>query len=66
MNLLQNAFKFTRPHTDVTLSAYADGDRVLIDVKDNCGGLAAGAVAKLFNPFTQAATTGMAWDWGFP
>ena len=54
VNLLQNAFKFTRAHTEVTLSAYVDGDRVLIDVRDNCGGLPAGAVAKLFTPFTQA------------
>src|SRR4029077_20622509 len=35
VNLLQNAFKFTHMHTEVTLSAYVDGDRVLIDVKDN-------------------------------
>lgn len=53
VNLLHNALKFTRPHTEVTLSAYADGDRVLIDVKDNCGGLPAGAVGMLFKPFTQ-------------
>lgn len=53
VNLLHNALKFTRPHTEVTLSAYADGDRVLIEVKDNCGGLPAGAVGMLFKPFTQ-------------
>jgi signal transduction histidine kinase len=35
VNLLQNAFKFTYSRTEVTLSAYADGDRALIDVKDN-------------------------------
>lgn len=54
LNLLQNAFKFTRSHTEVTLSAYADGDRVLIDVKDHCGGLPAGAVGMMFKPFAQA------------
>jgi signal transduction histidine kinase len=53
VNLLHNALKFTRPHTQVTLSTYADGDRVLIDVKDNCGGLPAGAGGMLFKPFTQ-------------
>ncbi len=37
-NLLQNAFKFTHPHTEVTLDAYALSDRILIDVKDHCGG----------------------------
>jgi signal transduction histidine kinase len=52
-NLLQNAFKFTHPHTEVTLNAYAQGDRILIDVKDNCGGLPPGNVEKIFRPFTQ-------------
>ena len=52
-NLLQNAFKFTHPHSEVTLHAYGTGDRVLIDVKDNCGGLPAGFAEKMFEPFTQ-------------
>ena len=55
VNLLQNAFKFTHPHTEVTLSAYAEGDRVLVDVIDNCGGLPAGAVGMMFKPFTQSS-----------
>jgi len=38
-NLLQNAFKFTRPETTVTLSVGASADRVIIDVQDECGGL---------------------------
>lgn len=38
-NLLQNAFKFTRPHSTVTLSVRASTDRVLIEVHDECGGL---------------------------
>jgi signal transduction histidine kinase len=52
-NLLNNAFKFTHPHTEVTLSAYASGDRIKIDVKDNCGGLPPGDAEKMFSPFTQ-------------
>jgi len=52
-NLLQNAFKFTRPNTEVTLNAYATGDRILIDVKDNCGGLPPGDAEKMFEPFMQ-------------
>jgi signal transduction histidine kinase len=40
-NLLQNAFKFTPEHTEVKLTAYAAGARVLIDVSDHCGGLSA-------------------------
>jgi signal transduction histidine kinase len=38
-NLLQNAFKFTRPHSTVTLTVRASTDRVLIEVHDECGGL---------------------------
>jgi hypothetical protein len=53
-NLLQNAFKFTRPNTEVTLNAYATADRILIDVKDNCGGLPPGDAEKMFEPFTQS------------
>ena len=52
-NLLQNAFKFTHPHSEVTLNAHAAGDRILIDVEDHCGGLPPGGVEKMFQPFTQ-------------
>jgi signal transduction histidine kinase len=38
-NLLQNAFKFTRSHSTVTLSVRSSTDRVLIEVRDECGGL---------------------------
>jgi signal transduction histidine kinase len=53
MNLLQNAFKFTHLHTEVTLDAYAESDRILLDVKDHCGGLPGGAAEKMFSPFVQ-------------
>jgi signal transduction histidine kinase len=52
-NLLQNAFKYTHHHTEVTLNAYASGDRVLIDVVDHCGGLAHGDAQAMFSPFSQ-------------
>lgn len=52
-NLLQNAFKFTRCNTQVTLKAFAAGDRVHIAVEDHCGGLPAGYAERLFRPFTQ-------------
>src|SRR6185369_5655220 len=38
-NLLQNAFKFSAHKFEVSLNAYAVGNRVLIDVEDSCGGL---------------------------
>lgn len=52
-NLLQNAFKFTHPHTEVTLNAYALADRILIDVLDHCGGLPPGSAENMFVPFVQ-------------
>lgn len=52
-NLLQNAFKFTQPRSEVTLNAYSAGGRILIDVEDNCGGLHPGAVDSMFQPYVQ-------------
>lgn len=54
-NLLNNAFKFTHHHTLVTLSAYEFGNRILIDVADNCGGLPPGNAEKMFVPFMQSS-----------
>jgi signal transduction histidine kinase len=53
-NLLQNAFKFTAPRSEVSLSARADAGRVLIEVADQCGGLPPGKAQRLFAPFVQA------------
>ena len=52
-NLLQNAFKFTRAGGHVSLSAYAAGPRVLIDVADECGGLPEGKPEAMFVAFEQ-------------
>jgi signal transduction histidine kinase len=52
-NLLQNAFKFTRPRSHVVLRAHSSKGRVLIDVQDECGGLPAGAAEEIFRPFEQ-------------
>lgn len=52
-NLLQNAFKFTHPHTTVALKAHALDDHVLIDVEDHCGGLPPGSASRMFEPFNQ-------------
>ncbi len=55
MNLVQNAFKFTRPDTVVLLTAHASGDddTVSIDVQDGCGGLPPGVSEVMFIPFTR-------------
>lgn len=53
-NLLQNAFKFTTPKTEVSLKVHANDDfTVSIDVEDHCGGLPAGAAEIMFRPFAQ-------------
>ena len=52
-NLLQNAFKFTRPRTRVALRVSASPELVLIEVEDECGGLPADAAETLFRPFEQ-------------
>lgn len=52
-NLVQNAFKFTQHGTKVSLTAYAENDKVRIDVHDHCGGLPPGKVEDLFVPFNR-------------
>ncbi len=53
MNLLQNALKFSRSGATVTLRVRATADRVLLEIQDECGGIAGGDVDQLFRPFHQ-------------
>jgi len=52
-NLVQNALKCTRPGSHVILRSSATGDRVRIEVEDECGGLPPGKIDTLFTPFEQ-------------
>jgi signal transduction histidine kinase len=52
-NLLQNAFKFTRPQGRVWLRTRPVGDEVWIEVEDECGGLPPGAQEAAFRAFEQ-------------
>ena len=52
-NLLQNAFKFTRPPGKVLLRVTPRGDRIQIEVEDHCGGLPSPDVEEMFRPYTQ-------------
>ena len=52
-NLVQNAFKYTRPTSAVVLRSTATAERVVIEVEDQCGGLPQGRLDTLFNPFVQ-------------
>ena len=53
MNLLLNAFKFTRPGTEVVLRVVVSAERILLEVEDRCGGLPGGDIDGLFRPFEQ-------------
>jgi len=50
-NLVQNAFKFTRPSGRVTRRATTVRKRVHIQVEDACGGLPPGKAERMFEPF---------------
>lgn len=52
-NLLHNAFKFTRPASNVWLRTSSTAAHVSITVEDECGGLSPGAAEALFSPFEQ-------------
>jgi len=52
-NLLQNAFKFTRPSGQVWLRTRSTEDQVSIEVEDECGGLPRGAAEVIFRPYEQ-------------
>ena len=50
MNLLHNAFKYTGTGGAVILRTFADGERLLVEIEDECGGIAEGK-ADLFQAF---------------
>jgi signal transduction histidine kinase len=52
-NLLQNAFKFSRPQGHVQVNTYGTAERVRIEIEDECGGLPPGKAEELFLPFKQ-------------
>ncbi len=51
-NILNNAFKYTRPGGRVMLRVRTADSRLLIEVEDECGGLPEGG-GELFQPFGQ-------------
>lgn len=55
-NVLQNAFRCTIHHSEVSLKVYREADRVRIEVEDHCGGLVAGVAERMFSPFMQGGT----------
>jgi signal transduction histidine kinase len=52
-NLVQNALKYTRPRSLVSLRGRRTDDRLVIEVEDKCGGLPPGKIDELFRPFVR-------------
>jgi signal transduction histidine kinase len=50
-NLIQNAFKYSVPHGQVTVRTASTDAVVSIEVEDECGGLPQGNAEALFTPF---------------
>ena len=64
MNLLINAFKYHRPGGRVVLRAPQRGERVHIEVEDECGGIP-DTEGDPFRPFAERRgrnRTGLVWD----
>lgn len=52
-NLIQNAVKFTRDGGKIQVRGYQDKNNIVVEVEDQCGGLAPNAEQDLFKPFEQ-------------
>jgi signal transduction histidine kinase len=58
VNLVQNALKFTRPSGSVSLRVRAPKGRIVIEVEDECGGLAQGKAEEMLAPFNSQGKEG--------
>jgi len=65
-SLLENAFQFTQPRSEVVLSAYSAGDHILIDVEDNCGGLTPEVLEGMFASKENEHSEGKAFRYSLP
>jgi signal transduction histidine kinase len=52
--LLENAVKYTEPQTEIELSSRAEGDLLVINVRDAGRGISADAVGQIFERFARA------------
>jgi signal transduction histidine kinase len=52
-NLVRNAIKYTHPGGLVEVRARIQGEWVVVEVEDGCGGLPPGSVEKAFAPFVR-------------
>ncbi len=52
-NLVSNAIKFTKEGGNIWVRGKESGERLLIEVEDECGGILSGNIEELFKPFVQ-------------
>lgn len=52
-NLIQNALKFTNEEGSITILGRSEGDQVVIEVRDQGGGISIDKIKDLFKPFAQ-------------
>lgn len=50
-NIVQNAIKYTKENGHVLLSAKLSDECIVIEVRDECGGIDEGQIKDLFKPF---------------
>ena len=55
INLLENAAKYTRPNTTITISSWQDGNSVIVEVADNGPGIPAGDEEAVFRKFHRTS-----------
>ena len=55
LNLLDNAAKYSAPGARVGVRAEATADRVVVGVRDQCGGLSETRIARLFEPYYRGS-----------
>jgi two-component system sensor histidine kinase KdpD len=53
-NLIENAAKYSRPNTDITVEVRSDNKVINISVEDRGRGIPVGALPHLFDPFYRA------------
>ncbi len=60
-NLLHNAVKYTRPHSEITVISRVDGSNIIIEIIDQGPGVSPEHIPKLFMPYfsTDSAGTGL-------
>jgi two-component system sensor histidine kinase KdpD len=60
VNLLENAVKYTPPHTEIELSAWQEGSAVVVELADRGPGVPSGDEERIFDKFYRArpATAG--------